>query len=138
MCKGAFLRVVPAWLQKKKITYYCCDCADIADDLAQLLAGVDEAVIDEVRHSEKVAEATQYKLLNAAPPDPVQALKDDGVSATDDPSIIQLRRAHREAHEDKMDSWQDQVEQYILHYDGLKRGRRTAKKSKIKSARRGQ
>ena len=57
-------------------------------------------------------------LTNAAPREPVQALG-RGISSIDDPMIKKLKRQYWDAHEDKMDAWRDQVEQYLANTQGM-------------------
>ena len=108
MCKGAFLRVVPAWLQPRVMTYYCKSCADLADDMDAVLKGVNPDEVERVRLSGSVAESPQYIMQNAKPREP-KAIK-DGVTATNDPATQGLKDKFRSVHDNKLNAWQSQME----------------------------
>ena len=62
------------WVRKNQVTYFCCDCAELADDLQPLLEGVPDSTIEQVRGTEEPRKALMDKIHNAAAPEPRRLL----------------------------------------------------------------
>ena len=127
ICQENYFEIIPAYLAqpgsvgRREVVYYCKNCADLADDLDPLIAGVQQDVVTLARLPDLPPnEQTRLMLADAAPVKRVmKCIGDNGLPIADDPVVQDARRRIWNAGTISNDAWQQMKDEHIARTGGF-------------------
>ena len=126
ICQENYFEIIPAYLAqpgsigRREVVYYCKECADLADDLDPLIAGVQQDVVTLARlPAVPPNEQTRLMLADAVPPRRMRCIGDISLSIADDPVVQDARRRNWSASIASNEAWQQAKDEHIARTGGF-------------------